>query len=167
MEYNPQASSVHRNLQARILEWVAFPFSRGSSQPRDQTHISHIAGRFFTVWGTRKAKNYSRRWMYHIHNWTIKNDSKGSLLRNMEVNTNINRKKKLKELKVIITRKKEWRYSWWLFHDNACNVLRLLHHFIFDCAESSLVYIGSLVAASKGYSLLQCVGFSLQWLLLS
>ena len=34
-------------LQARILEWVAFPFSRGSSQPRDQTHISHIAGRFF------------------------------------------------------------------------------------------------------------------------
>ena len=31
-------------LQARILEWVAFPFSRGSSQPRDQTQISHIAG---------------------------------------------------------------------------------------------------------------------------
>ena len=35
-------------LQARILEWVAFPFSRGSSQHRDQTHISRIAGRFFT-----------------------------------------------------------------------------------------------------------------------
>ena len=32
----------------RILEWVAFPFSRGSSQPRDQTHVSHIAGEFFT-----------------------------------------------------------------------------------------------------------------------
>ena len=35
-------------LQARILEWVAFPFSRGSSQPRNQTQVSHIAGRFFT-----------------------------------------------------------------------------------------------------------------------
>jgi len=35
-------------LQARILEWVAFPFSRGSSQPRDQTKVSHIAGKFFT-----------------------------------------------------------------------------------------------------------------------
>ena len=39
---------VHGNLQARILEWVAFPFSRGSSQPRDQTQVSHIAGRFLT-----------------------------------------------------------------------------------------------------------------------
>ena len=37
-------------LQARILEWVAFPFSRGSSQPRNQTQVSHIAGRFFTSW---------------------------------------------------------------------------------------------------------------------
>ena len=36
-------------LQARIPEWVAIPFSRGSSQPRDQTHVIHIAGRFFTI----------------------------------------------------------------------------------------------------------------------
>ena len=42
-------SSVHGVLQARILEWVAFPFSRGSSQHRDQTQVSCIAGRFFTV----------------------------------------------------------------------------------------------------------------------
>ena len=35
--------------QARILEWVAMPSSRGSSQPRDQTQVSHIAGEFFTV----------------------------------------------------------------------------------------------------------------------
>ena len=39
---------LHGILQARILEWVAFPFSRGSSQTRDQTQVSHIAGRFFT-----------------------------------------------------------------------------------------------------------------------
>ena len=41
-------SSVHAILQARMLEWVAIPSSRGSSQPRDQTQVSHIAGRFFT-----------------------------------------------------------------------------------------------------------------------
>ena len=39
---------VHGIPQARILEWVSFPFSRGSSQPRDQTQVSRIAGRFFT-----------------------------------------------------------------------------------------------------------------------
>ena len=39
---------VHGILQARILEWVAFPFSRGSSQPRDRTQVCHIAGGFFT-----------------------------------------------------------------------------------------------------------------------
>ena len=46
---------VHGILQARILGWVAFPFSRGSSQPRDQTQVSRIAGRLFTSWATREA----------------------------------------------------------------------------------------------------------------
>ena len=46
-------------LQARTLEWVAFPFSRGSSQPKDQTQVSCTAGRFFTDWTTREAQtNY-------------------------------------------------------------------------------------------------------------
>ena len=49
---------VHGILQARILEWVAFPFSRGSSQPRDRTQVSCIAGRFFTSWAAREAKEY-------------------------------------------------------------------------------------------------------------
>ena len=48
--------TVHGILQARILEWVAFPFSRGSSQPRDWTQVSHIAGRIFTSWATREAQ---------------------------------------------------------------------------------------------------------------
>ena len=43
-------------LQARILEWVAFPFSRGSSQPRDRTQVSCISGGFFTSWATREAQ---------------------------------------------------------------------------------------------------------------
>ena len=49
-------SCVHGILQARILEWVAIPFSRGSSWPRDQTWVSSIAGRFFTIWATREAR---------------------------------------------------------------------------------------------------------------
>jgi len=42
-------SSVHGILQARILEWVAIPFFRGSSQPRDRTQVSYIADGFFTI----------------------------------------------------------------------------------------------------------------------
>ena len=45
-------------LQARILEWVPFRFSRVTSQPRDQSQVYHIAGRFFTSWATREAQNY-------------------------------------------------------------------------------------------------------------
>ena len=44
---DPMNGIVHGILQARIMEWVAFPFSRGSSQLRDRTQVSHIAGRFF------------------------------------------------------------------------------------------------------------------------
>ena len=50
---DPMDYTVHWILHARILERVAFPFSRGSSQPRDQTQVSHVAGRFFTDWATR------------------------------------------------------------------------------------------------------------------
>ena len=53
---DPMDYIVHEILQASILEWVAFPFSRGSSQPRDRTQASHIAGRFFTSWATREAE---------------------------------------------------------------------------------------------------------------
>ena len=45
---DPMDYTIHGILQARILEWVAFPFSRKSSQPKGQTQVSHIAGRFFT-----------------------------------------------------------------------------------------------------------------------
>ena len=52
---DPMDYRVHGVLQARILEWVAFPFSRGSSQPRDRTQVSHIAGGLFTSWVTKEA----------------------------------------------------------------------------------------------------------------
>ena len=49
MDYSPLGSSVHGILKVRILEWVAISFSRASSRPRDQTHISALASRFFTA----------------------------------------------------------------------------------------------------------------------
>ena len=49
MDCSLPGSSVHGTLQARILEWVAIPSSRGSSQPRDRTQVTSIAGRFFTI----------------------------------------------------------------------------------------------------------------------
>ena len=48
MDYSPTGSSVHGILQARILEWVAYPVSRGTSQARNRTRVSYIAGGFFT-----------------------------------------------------------------------------------------------------------------------
>ena len=47
---------AHGILQARLLEWVAIPFSRAYSQPTDQTQVSSIAGGFFTNWATREAQ---------------------------------------------------------------------------------------------------------------
>ena len=58
MDYSLPGSSVHEILQARILEWVAIPSPRKSSLPRDQTWVSCIAGRFFTIWATREAGIY-------------------------------------------------------------------------------------------------------------
>ena len=57
--HNLPGSSVHGILQARTLEWVAIPFSRGSSRRRDQIQVFRIAGRFFTIW-------YCRRILYHL-----------------------------------------------------------------------------------------------------
>ena len=58
----PSGSSVHEILQASILEWVAIPFSRGSSQPRDQTQVSLVVRGFFTVWASREAQEYWSGW---------------------------------------------------------------------------------------------------------
>ena len=61
MDCSLPGSSLHGILQARILEWVATSFSRGSSQPRDWTLVSHIAGRCFNLWATREAQT-STKW---------------------------------------------------------------------------------------------------------
>ena len=56
--WDPMDYTVHGILQAWILEWVAFPLSRGSSKPKNWPQISCIAGRFFTSWATREAEEY-------------------------------------------------------------------------------------------------------------
>ena len=59
--------SVHGIFQARVLEWVAISFSRGSSRPRDRTQVSCIAGRHFTLWATRDTPNsHSVKSLSHV-----------------------------------------------------------------------------------------------------
>ena len=55
MDCSLPGSSVHGIFQARVLEWVTISFFRGSSQLRDQTQVSHIVGRRFTIWATREV----------------------------------------------------------------------------------------------------------------
>ena len=68
-------TSVHGILQARILEWVVFPFSRESSKPRDQTQVSSIAAGFFNNWAIRESiPQHSLiliflRWRWQLDKW--------------------------------------------------------------------------------------------------
>ena len=61
LDCSPPGSSVHGILKARILEWVAISFSRGSSRLRDRTQFYCFAGRFFSIWATREAHMLSYR----------------------------------------------------------------------------------------------------------
>ena len=76
MDCNLPGSFVHGILQGRILKWVAIAFSGESSRPRNQTCVSHIAGRFFTIWATREAHdkyvcNTSRNFKEYISKGTL------------------------------------------------------------------------------------------------
>ena len=66
---------VHGILQARILAWVAFPFTRGSSWPRNQTQVSHIAGGFFIYWAIREAlfqeRSFGTLWFIEWFDFTL------------------------------------------------------------------------------------------------
>ena len=72
MNCSPPCSSIHGIFQARILEWIAIFFSRGSSQPRDWTQVSHTAGRLFTILATRESLAlfllfYFKSWKDRMH----------------------------------------------------------------------------------------------------
>ena len=68
MDCSPTGTSVHGILEARILEWMAIPFSRWSSWLREWTSVSCIAGGFFTIWATREAQSQREKdQIAHIH----------------------------------------------------------------------------------------------------
>ena len=67
MDFSLPGSSIRGIFQARLLQWVAISFSRGSSRPRDQTQVSGIAGRRFTLWATREAQSYTGLSNQHFH----------------------------------------------------------------------------------------------------
>ena len=80
MDYSPPGSSVHRVLQARILQWLAMPFSRRSSWPLGRIWVSCIAGRFFTIWATKEplflvwvTLNSFFSLTFPLHTWTASN----------------------------------------------------------------------------------------------
>ena len=71
MDCSLSGSSVHGIFQARVLEWVVIFSSMGSSWPRDQTQVSRIAGRCFTIWATREAQGRGTRDQIANICWTI------------------------------------------------------------------------------------------------
>ena len=74
MDWSLPGSSVHGIFQARVLEWVAISFSRGSSQPRARTRVSRSVGRHFTVWATREAlKNLQVLLKLYTHQFSCSN----------------------------------------------------------------------------------------------
>ena len=75
------ASSIHGIFQARILEWFAISFSRGSSWPRDWTWVFHIAGRLFTIWATRESLTgqlNNNRCLKNLYNCALTSDGQNS-----------------------------------------------------------------------------------------
>ena len=91
MDYSPPGSSVQGILQARILEWIAISFSRGTSQPRDWTLVSCIAGRFFTVWVTGKSMCFTMflHLLKNQYNHTVLRSVKRSLRNEWPIQSHI------------------------------------------------------------------------------
>ena len=123
MDRSPPGSSVHGILQARILEWVALPFSRGSFQPRDGTQVSHIAGGFFPSWATREVLNVPNEPGLYLSLAYVRGPLKHPKVSCLELQKDFIR---------IWFRKFCQRISWLLFH---------LFIFFIPCQEESLTWL--------------------------
>ena len=125
VDCRPPGSSVHGFLQARILEWVDIPFSRGSSQPRDWTQVSCIAGGFLTIRATREAPPPQNHLNTFSKAWSQSSPTITSHC-NHEANFNSCFKETLALDSAIL----------WLFlvMQRLCN----LFHFTFECDRLSL-----------------------------
>ena len=131
MDYSPPGSSVHGILQTRIVGWVAMPSSRGPSQPRDQTPVSCIAGRFCTIW---EITSLHPKWI------------KMNLFTNTPLSTHERRKTWVAiSLHKIVTLTKEWHEFRWVHFTDP--LLGKPHHFIFkmddggSCATMGMYFV--------------------------
>ena len=88
MDYSLSGSSVRGIFQARVLEWIAISFSRGSFWPRNQTQVSRIVGRRFTVWATKEAPNYSSSLRLRLKSrWACVTNDKAKKCKSQNVNS--------------------------------------------------------------------------------
>ena len=116
MECSPPGSSDYGMLQARILEWVATSFSKGSSQSSDQTWVSSIAGNFFTIWATKvslKIQNPEVRkstQKFDLKFWMVKN----TISKVMLLVFNLNHREIINITHILCTSKRkdgQWAYK--------------------------------------------------------
>ena len=124
---NPMDYTVHGILQARILKWVAFPFSRGSSQLRDQTQVSHTESGFFTSWTIREVLKKADHWIIDAFKlwiwrrllrvpWTVRRSNQSIL---KEISPEYSLKGLMLKLKLqyfdhLMRRANSWENTWCL-----------------------------------------------------
>ena len=145
-------SFVHGIFQARVLEWIAISFSRGSSRPRNQTRVSRIAGRRFTVWATREAPTY------HCIE-TLMKEMPGFLSPQERLASPVNSSGINKEQNSWQIQSSTQEASCSVLPDSTCSVFS----FSFSgCAGSWL--LPGLSACRESRLLSSCAGFSLPWL---
>ena len=121
MDCGLPGSSIHGIFQARILEWVAISFSRGSSRPRDQTQVSHIGGRRLNLWATREAQRHVsklKRWKLWIKLWECSQEAwKMNPGNQIIISVGMSKKR----------RKLSFRRNTWCNEQNCLNVTLGLH----------------------------------------
>ena len=138
MDCSPPGSSDHGILQARILEWVAISFSRGSSWSRHWTGVSCIAGRFFTVWATGEALKMETPQFSSVqplnHVWLLETPWTAALQASLSI-TNSQSFLKLMSIKLVMPSKHlilchplPQQILKWTMQD--CNSVKLLETFL-------------------------------------
>ena len=158
MDCSLPVSSAHGISLARVLEWVAISFSRGSSRPRDRTWVSCIAGRHFTVWATREAQERGKEqantyWvptMYFVRllsPWFLSWVPSGGYPRFIEEETEIQRDEEISSM------------SWSNFHP--CCLPASFHYSTLPSARDYDLTIGLLYLFSFWLSPLICIAILL------